>query len=140
MRAEGEPPEPLTEGDDVILKTVPDEDDPSSGYSGSPPDMDMTVWGWRNVEDRDTRYRGWLPGAGLFTIGEVLVGIVVAVSIYLVVAASLPLLETYVRFPEPVAGDETFVSRACGLASGICVVVRRRSSRIARRARLRGER
>lgn len=140
MKAEEEPPEPST-GDDVILKSVSEENVPSPVSSPHPSsDMDMTVWGWRGTQGQDTRYRGWLPDAGLFTIGEILIGIVVAASVYFAVAASLPLLEIYVRFPEPVAGGETFVSRLCGLAGGICVAVRRRSSRLARRAHLRGER
>lgn len=140
MNVEREPPEPST-GDDVILKSVPEENVPSPvSYPRPSSDMDMTVWGWRDTQGRDTRYRGWLPDAGLFTIGEILVGIVVAASVYFVVAASLPLLEVYVRLPELAAGDETLVSRVCGLAGGLCVAVRRRYSRLARRAHLRGER
>lgn len=139
MRAEeGTAGEPAAE--DAILKAEPRKGAaPAEVVSGSlpaperaPTARDGTVWGRRNGEDLETRYRGWLPSGRLLTPGELLSGIFVA--------ALLPLAEAYAQVPGQLVGDETLVARLCGLAGGLCVVLCRRSSRLARRAHLRGER
>lgn len=104
-------------------------------------DADGVGWGRRSPGNRDGRYRGWLPGAQLLTFGEVLAGTVASALVCLVVAISLALAQVYwAQLPESVANNHALVSRLCGLAGGLCLTVRLRDSRLARRAHLRGER
>jgi hypothetical protein len=66
---------------------------------------------------------------------------VAAAFVCFIVAISLALAQDYwAQLPEPVANNQELVSRLCSLAGGVCVTIRLRGSRLARRAHLRGER
>jgi hypothetical protein len=136
-------------GEDVILKASPriePREDAESTVAVSKPSLDpdepnRTGWGRRTSGKKDRRYQGWLPGAQPLTFGEVLAGTVATAFVCFIVAISLSLAGDYwVQLPDPVANGQNLISSLCGLVSGLYIAVCRRSSRLARRAHLRGER
>ena len=130
-------------GEDAILRTVPRGDARSAEAAPTQsPVPDGTSQDQREpgTMSGDGRYRGWLPGSERLTPGEFFAGCFTAGVVWLVLSAALAFAGSWIQLPAPLAGNEAFSSVLGGLIVGVYVSIHLRSSRLARRKHLRGER